>query len=132
MDEGRQPLSRKTAIPSSQINPYRIMIIIRVVIVGLFFHYRVTHPVDNAYALWLVAVICELCFTLSWILDQFPKWLPVRRKTNLDRLSLRQVSFSQPFSFSFPFLKKRKMMLMLSSGTRKMSNLRSFVELTYL
>ncbi|KAI9073152.1 hypothetical protein K1719_044884 [Acacia pycnantha] len=71
MDEARQALSRKMAIPSSKINPYRIMIIIRMVILGFFVHYRVTHPVDNAFALWLVAVICELWFALSWILDTF-------------------------------------------------------------
>ncbi|KAK4256437.1 hypothetical protein QN277_009301 [Acacia crassicarpa] len=89
MDEARQALSRKMAIPSSKINPYRIMIIIRMVILGFFFHYRVTHPVDNAFALWLVAVVCELWFALSWILDQFPKWFPVQRETYLDRLTLR-------------------------------------------
>ncbi|KAF7836332.1 putative cellulose synthase A catalytic subunit 3 [UDP-forming] [Senna tora] len=96
MDEARQPLSRKMAIPSSQINPYRIMIIIRLLILGFFFYYRVTHPVDNAYALWIVAVICELWFALSWILDQFPKWLPVRRETYLDRLSLRYEKYGEP------------------------------------
>lgn len=95
MDEGRQPLSRKLAIPSSKINPYRMIIIIRLVVLGFFFHYRVMHPVENAYALWLVSVICEIWFTLSWILDQFPKWLPVMRETYLDRLSLRQVIYKQ-------------------------------------
>jgi cellulose synthase A len=91
MDESRQPLSRKIAIPSSQINPYRMIIILRVIVVGFFFHYRIMHPVDNAYALWLVSVICEIWFTLSWILDQSSKWFPVIRETYLDRLSLRQV-----------------------------------------
>nr|CCW28829.1 putative cellulose synthase family protein [Arachis ipaensis] len=74
MDEARQPLSRKMGIPSSKMNPYRMMIIIRVVVVAFYFHYRVTHPVENAYALWLVSVICEVWFTLAWILHQFPKW----------------------------------------------------------
>ncbi|MED6220230.1 putative cellulose synthase A catalytic subunit 3 [UDP-forming] [Stylosanthes scabra] len=92
MDEARQPLSRKKGIASSKINPYRMMIIIRVVVAALYFHYRVTHPVENAYALWLLSIICEFWFTLAWILDQFPKWLPVQRETYLDRLSLRQAS----------------------------------------
>ncbi|RDX94101.1 putative cellulose synthase A catalytic subunit 5 [UDP-forming], partial [Mucuna pruriens] len=90
MDEGRQPLSRKLHVPSSQINPYRMIVVIRLVVLGFFFHYRVTHPVHHAHALWLVSIICEIWFTLSWILDQFPKWLPVKRETYLDRLSLRQ------------------------------------------
>jgi cellulose synthase A len=39
--------------------------------------------------LCLVSVICEIWFAMSWILDQFPKWLPVNREAYLDRLALR-------------------------------------------
>ncbi|ONI05299.1 hypothetical protein PRUPE_5G000300 [Prunus persica] len=96
MDEARQPLSRKLPIPSSQINPYRMIIMIRLVALGFFFHYRVMHPVNDAYALWLISVICEIWFAVSWILDQFPKWLPIDRETYLDRLSLRYEKEGQP------------------------------------
>ncbi|KAH9694168.1 putative cellulose synthase A catalytic subunit 3 [Citrus sinensis] len=96
MDEARQPLSRKIPIPSSQINPYRMIVIIRLVVLGFFFHYRVMHPVKDAYALWVISVICEVWFALSWILDQFPKWLPIDRETYLDRLSLRYEKPGQP------------------------------------
>ncbi|XP_076889672.1 cellulose synthase A catalytic subunit 5 [UDP-forming]-like [Bidens hawaiensis] len=89
MDEGRQPLSRKIPIPSSKISPYRMVILLRVVILGLFFHYRILHPVNDAFGLWLTSVICEIWFAVSWILDQFPKWFPIERETYLDRLSLR-------------------------------------------
>ncbi|KAB2052056.1 hypothetical protein ES319_A12G093300v1 [Gossypium barbadense] len=89
MDEGRQPLSRKLPIPSSKINPYRLVIIAHLAILGLFFHYRLLHPVRDAYGLWLTSVICEIWFAVSWILDQFPKWYPIERVTYLDRLSLR-------------------------------------------
>ncbi|XP_058072785.1 cellulose synthase A catalytic subunit 3 [UDP-forming]-like isoform X2 [Magnolia sinica] len=88
-DEARQPLSRKVSIPSSRINPYRMVIILRLIILCIFLHYRITNPVRNAYALWLISVICEIWFAISWILDQFPKWLPVNRETYLDRLTLR-------------------------------------------
>lgn len=88
-DETRQPLSRKVSIPSSRINPYRMVIILRLVILSIFLHYRITNPVRNAYALWLLSVICEIWFAMSWILDQFPKWFPVNRETYLDRLVLR-------------------------------------------
>lgn len=88
-DEARQPLSRKVSIPSSRINPYRMVIVLRLVVLCIFLHYRITNPVRNAYALWLVSVICEIWFAVSWILDQFPKWLPVNRDTYLDRLALR-------------------------------------------
>ncbi|KAL6346905.1 hypothetical protein AAG906_003022 [Vitis piasezkii] len=100
MDEARQPLSRKLPVPSSQINPYRMIIIIRLVVLGFFFHYRVMHPVNDAYALWLISVICEIWFAISWILDQFPKWLPIDRETYLDRLSLRYDKEGQPSQLS--------------------------------
>ncbi|PON47785.1 Cellulose synthase [Parasponia andersonii] len=96
MDEGRQPLSRKLPISSSKISPYRLIIVLRLVILGLFFHYRILHPVNDAYALWLTSVICEIWFAVSWILDQFPKWHPIQRETYLDRLSLRYEKEGKP------------------------------------
>ena len=93
MDEGRQPLWRKLPISSSRINPYRIIIVLRIAILCLFFHYRILHPVNDAYALWLTSVICEIWFAVSWIFDQFPKWSPILRETYLDRLSLRYLIF---------------------------------------
>ncbi|KAL8132955.1 cellulose synthase A catalytic subunit 5 [UDP-forming]-like [Apium graveolens] len=96
MDEGRQPLSRKLPIPSSKINPYRMIILIRMAILGLFFHYRLRHPVHDAFALWLTSVICEIWFAVSWIFDQFPKWSPIERETYLDRLSLRYEKEGKP------------------------------------
>ncbi|GAB4851609.1 Cellulose synthase A catalytic subunit 3 [UDP-forming] [Ancistrocladus abbreviatus] len=95
-DETRQPLSRKVPIPSSRINPYRMVIVLRLVILCIFLHYRITNPVSNAYPLWLVSVICEIWFAISWILDQFPKWLPVNRETYLDRLALRYDREGEP------------------------------------
>uniref|UniRef100_A0A2P2MR49 cellulose synthase (UDP-forming) n=1 Tax=Rhizophora mucronata TaxID=61149 RepID=A0A2P2MR49_RHIMU len=96
MDEGRQPLSRKLPLPSSKISPYRLIIILRLVILGFFFQYRILHPVNNAYGLWLTSVICEIWFAISWILDQFPKWYPIYRETYLDRLSLRYEKEGRP------------------------------------
>ena len=88
-DNGRQPLSRVVAIPSSKMNPYRIVIIMRLFILAGFLRFRILNPVTDAYGLWLTSVICEIWFAFSWILDQFPKWLPIDRETYLDRLSLR-------------------------------------------
>ncbi|XP_074280297.1 cellulose synthase A catalytic subunit 6 [UDP-forming]-like isoform X1 [Silene latifolia] len=96
MDEGRQPLSRKVPVPSSRINPYRIVIILRLVVLGFFFQYRILHPVKDAFVLWLISVICEIWFAVSWILDQFPKWCPIERETYLDRLSLRYEKEGKP------------------------------------
>ncbi|XP_043719473.1 cellulose synthase A catalytic subunit 4 [UDP-forming] [Telopea speciosissima] len=89
MAEARQPLWRKVPISSSKISPYRIVIVLRLVILAFFFRFRILTPATDAYPLWLISVICEIWFALSWILDQFPKWYPINRETYLDRLSLR-------------------------------------------
>lgn len=91
VDDARQPMSRVVPIPSSQLTPYRVVIILRLIILGFFLQYRVTHPVKDAYPLWLTSVICEIWFALSWLLDQFPKWSPINRETYLERLALRSV-----------------------------------------
>lgn len=87
----RQPMSRVVPIPSSHLTPYRVVIILRLIILAFFLQFRITHPVKDAYPLWLTSVICEIWFALSWILDQFPKWYPINRETYLDRLALRLV-----------------------------------------
>lgn len=88
-DDVRQPMSRIVPIPSSHLTPYRVVIILRLIILAFFLQYRITHPVKDAYPLWLTSVICEIWFAMSWILDQFPKWYPINRETYLDRLAFR-------------------------------------------
>ncbi|XP_057852914.1 probable cellulose synthase A catalytic subunit 1 [UDP-forming] isoform X3 [Cryptomeria japonica] len=96
VDEALQPLHRSFPISSSKLTPYRIVIVLRLIILGFFFNYRVSTPVPNAYPLWLVSVICEIWFAVSWILDQFPKWMPINRETYLDRLALRYDREGEP------------------------------------
>ena len=87
--DARKPLNRIVPILSSHVTPYRVVILLRLIILGFFLQYRATHPVKDAYVLWLISVICEIWFALSWLLDQFPKWYPINRETYLDRLALR-------------------------------------------
>ncbi|KAK9706821.1 hypothetical protein RND81_07G153900 [Saponaria officinalis] len=87
--EVAQPLSRIVPIERTKLTSYRIMIITRLVILVLFFHYRITHPVDSAFGLWLTSVICEIWFAISWVFDQFPKWSPINREAFIDQLYLR-------------------------------------------
>lgn len=42
----------------------------RLVVLILFLAWRVSNPNYKAYGLWLVSVICETWFGVSWILDQ--------------------------------------------------------------
>ncbi|PKU70012.1 cellulose synthase A catalytic subunit 4 [UDP-forming] isoform X1 [Dendrobium catenatum] len=87
--EAGKPFSAIIPISRNKLTPYRAVIILRLIILGLFFHYRITNPVDSAYGLWLTSVICEVWFAFSWVLDQFPKWSPICRETYIDTLSSR-------------------------------------------
>ncbi|KAF8031008.1 hypothetical protein BT93_D0255 [Corymbia citriodora subsp. variegata] len=94
--DAAEPLSTIIPIHKSKLAPYRTVIIMRLIILALFFHYRVTHPVDSAYPLWLTSIICEIWFAYSWVLDQFPKWSPINRITHVDRLSARHEREGEP------------------------------------
>ncbi|KAF7065667.1 hypothetical protein CFC21_071748 [Triticum aestivum] len=99
-DEARQPLSRKVSIASSKVNPYRMVIILRLFVLCVFLRYRILNPVPEAIPLWLTSIVCEIWFAVSWILDQFPKWYPIDRETYLDRLSLRYEREGEPSMLS--------------------------------
>ncbi|KAL0316535.1 UNVERIFIED_CONTAM: Cellulose synthase A catalytic subunit [UDP-forming] [Sesamum radiatum] len=62
VDEARQPLSRKVPIASSKINPYRMVIVTRLVVLAFFLRYRILNPVHDALGLWLTSVICEIWY----------------------------------------------------------------------
>ncbi|KAL5547556.1 hypothetical protein UlMin_002787 [Ulmus minor] len=96
IDEVRQPMSRKVPLPSSIINPYRMVIMARLFILALFLRYRILNPVHESIGLWLTSVVCEIWFAFSWILDQFPKWFPINRETYLDLLSIRYEKEGEP------------------------------------
>ncbi|XP_060970044.1 cellulose synthase A catalytic subunit 4 [UDP-forming]-like [Cannabis sativa] len=87
--EARQPLWRKIPVSSSLISPYRIVIVLRIIILFFFLQFRVSTPVRDAFPLWLISVMCEIWLALSWIIDQLPKWNPITRETYLDRLCIR-------------------------------------------
>nr|XP_010924731.1 cellulose synthase A catalytic subunit 4 [UDP-forming] [Elaeis guineensis] len=98
--EAWQPLSTVVPISRNKLTPYRAVIIMRLIILGLFFNYRITNPVDSAYGLWLTSVICEIWFAFSWVLDQFPKWSPINRETYIDRLSARYENNGEDYGLS--------------------------------
>lgn len=81
-----RPLTRKLKIPAAVISPYRLLILIRVVVLGLFLQWRITNPNNDAIWLWYMSIICEIWFAISWLLDQLPKLCPVNRATDLNVL----------------------------------------------
>ncbi|KAK4349586.1 hypothetical protein RND71_032341 [Anisodus tanguticus] len=81
-----RPLTRKLKIPAAVLSPYRLLILIRVVVLGLFLQWRISHPNNDAIWLWFMSIICEIWFAISWLLDQLPKLCPINRATNLNVL----------------------------------------------
>ncbi|CAI9772442.1 unnamed protein product [Fraxinus pennsylvanica] len=81
-----RPLTRKLKIPAALLSPYRLLILIRMAVLGLFLAWRIGHPNEDARWLWLMSVICEIWFAFSWLLDQLPKLCPVNRATDLNVL----------------------------------------------
>ncbi|KAL8550741.1 hypothetical protein ACS0TY_009229 [Phlomoides rotata] len=85
-DRPWRPLSRVIDIPNSILSPYRLLILIRFIILCFFLTWRVRNPNDEAMWLWFMSVSCELWFAFSWILDQVPKMHPINRSTDLELL----------------------------------------------
>ncbi|GAA0167548.1 hypothetical protein Leryth_021151 [Lithospermum erythrorhizon] len=81
-----RPLTRKLKISAAVLSPYRLLILIRMVVLGFFLEWRISHPNEDARWLWLMSIICEIWFAFSWLLDQLPKLSPVNRATDLNVL----------------------------------------------
>ncbi|XP_047317683.1 cellulose synthase-like protein D3 [Impatiens glandulifera] len=86
MNKPWRPLTRKLKIPAAILSPYRLLVAIRLVVLGLFLTWRVRNPNNDAIWLWGMSVVCEIWFAFSWILDQLPKLCPVNRATDLNVL----------------------------------------------
>ncbi|KAL4378629.1 hypothetical protein GQ457_02G028100 [Hibiscus cannabinus] len=86
MSKPWRPLTRKLKIPAAILSPYRLLIFVRIVVLGLFLAWRVKHPNNDAIWLWGMSVVCELWFAFSWLLDQLPKLCPINRATDLNVL----------------------------------------------
>ncbi|KAI3949897.1 hypothetical protein MKW92_003920 [Papaver armeniacum] len=78
-----KPLTRKLNIPASVLSPYRLLIVVRVVVLALFLQWRIQNPNTEAIWLWGMSIVCELWFAFSWLLDQLPKLCPINRSTDL-------------------------------------------------
>ncbi|KAL2556619.1 Cellulose synthase-like protein D5 [Forsythia ovata] len=88
-DRRNKPLTRKIGISAAIISPYRLLIVLRLGALACFLTWRISHPNHEAMWLWLMSVICEMWFALSWVLDQLPKICPVKRVTDLSVLKER-------------------------------------------
>ncbi|KAJ6695797.1 CELLULOSE SYNTHASE-LIKE PROTEIN [Salix koriyanagi] len=81
-----KPLSCELKISNKVIVPYRLLIPVRMIVLALFLHWRVSNPNEDARWLWSMSTVCEIWFAFSWLLDQLPKLCPINRVTDLDVL----------------------------------------------
>lgn len=88
-EKRKRPLTRKIGVSAAILSPYRLLIAMRLVALGLFLTWRIRHPNREAIWLWGMSITCELWFAFSWLLDQLPKLCPVNRVTNLSVLKER-------------------------------------------
>ncbi|KAJ7524694.1 hypothetical protein O6H91_17G017000 [Diphasiastrum complanatum] len=85
-EKARRPLSRKVQASAAILSPYRLLVVIRLAVLGLFLAWRIRNPNKDAMWLWGMSVVCEIWFAFSWVLDQLPKLFPVNRVTDLNVL----------------------------------------------
>ncbi|KAK8940449.1 Cellulose synthase-like protein D2 [Platanthera zijinensis] len=78
-----RPLTRILKIPAAVLSPYRLLIFIRMAVLGFFLAWRIEHKNPDAIWLWGMSVVCEIWFAFSWLLDQLPKLSPINRATDL-------------------------------------------------
>ncbi|MED6206169.1 Cellulose synthase-like protein D1 [Stylosanthes scabra] len=93
MDKPWKPLTRKVAISGGILSPYRLLILLRIVILAFFLTWRITNPNYDAMWLWGMSIVCEIWFAISWLLDVLPKLNPINRAADLAALHDK---FEQP------------------------------------
>ncbi|KAL4643812.1 hypothetical protein ACB092_02G119100 [Castanea dentata] len=93
LDKPWKPLTRKVKVPTAVLSPYRLLVLIRVVVLALFLTWRIQNPNRDAMWLWGMSIVCECWFAFSWLLDILPKINPINRATDLAALHDK---FEQP------------------------------------
>ncbi|KAF7008084.1 hypothetical protein CFC21_022941 [Triticum aestivum] len=87
-EEGRPLLFRTYKVKGTLLHPYRALIFIRLIAVLLFFVWRIKHNKSDIMWFWTMSVVGDVWFGFSWLLNQLPKFNPV--KTIPDMVALRR------------------------------------------
>ncbi|KAG8369714.1 hypothetical protein BUALT_Bualt14G0042600 [Buddleja alternifolia] len=86
LDKPWKPLTRKVKVPAGILSPYRVLIVFRMIALIFFLQWRIRNPNEDAMWLWGLSIVCEIWFTLSWLLDILPKFNPINRAADLAAL----------------------------------------------
>ncbi|KAA0044399.1 cellulose synthase-like protein D5 [Cucumis melo var. makuwa] len=88
-EKTQRPLTRKFSVSPTILIPYRLLSIIRILILGFYLTWRVRHPNHESMWLWRISNTCELWFALSWLLEQLPRLFLINRTTDISALKDR-------------------------------------------
>ncbi|KAG9148795.1 hypothetical protein Leryth_018111 [Lithospermum erythrorhizon] len=86
MDRPWKPLTRKVKVSGGVLSPYRVLIVLRLVVLIFFLVWRIRNPNTEAVWLWAISIVCEIWFSISWLLDVLPKFNPINRSADLAAL----------------------------------------------
>ncbi|KAM0842224.1 hypothetical protein ACQ4PT_058497 [Festuca glaucescens] len=87
-EDGRPLLFRTYKVKGALLHTYRALISIRLIAVLLFFVWRIKHNKSDIMWFWTMSVVGDVWFGFSWLLNQLPKYNPV--KTIPDIAALRR------------------------------------------
>lgn len=83
-EDGRRPLLfRNYRVKGILLHPYRLLSLIRLVAIVLFFVWRVRHPYADGMWLWWISMVGDFWFGVTWLLNQVAKLSPIKRVPNL-------------------------------------------------
>nr|CAB3454608.1 unnamed protein product [Digitaria exilis] len=85
-EDGRALLYRTYKVKGALLHPYRLLIIARLIAVLLFFAWRIRHNNSDVMWFWTLSIVGDVWFGFSWLLNQLPKFNPVKTIPDLAAL----------------------------------------------
>ncbi|KAL6657839.1 hypothetical protein ACP70R_005619 [Stipagrostis hirtigluma subsp. patula] len=85
-EDGRPLLYRTYKLKGAILHPYRLLIFIRLIAVLLFLLWRIRHNKSDIMWFWTMSVVADAWFAFSWLLNQLPKFNPMKSLPDLAAL----------------------------------------------
>uniref|UniRef100_A0A0A9DEZ5 CSLF3-cellulose synthase-like family F n=1 Tax=Arundo donax TaxID=35708 RepID=A0A0A9DEZ5_ARUDO len=83
-EEGRRPLLFRTyRVKGILLHPYRLLTLLRLIAIILFFIWRIRHPYADGMWLWWISIVGDFWFGVTWLLNQVAKLNPIKRVPDL-------------------------------------------------
>ncbi|PWZ15866.1 putative mixed-linked glucan synthase 8 [Zea mays] len=86
-EDGRRPLLFRTyKVKGILLHPYRLLTLLRLIAIILFFIWRIRHPHADGMWLWWISIVGDFWFGVTWLLNQVAKLNPTKRVPDLSLL----------------------------------------------